>query len=569
MLKIDKLVKSFDGKEVFNDISFILNDNEKVALIGRNGCGKSTLLKIINKDIEADSGSIVLSRNYTIGYLKQYINFTEKTILDEAMLSLPEHKKDNFWEVEQILQNVGFTMEDMKKSPDAFSGGWQIRLNLAKLLIGEPDLLLLDEPTNYLDIISVRWLKDFLKNWKGAVLVVSHDRQFLNDIITHTLIIHRGKSKKITGNIEDMYSQLAEEEDTYEKTRINEEKKRAKTQAFIDRFRYKATKAKQVQSKIKMLEKQDIKEKLSDIQNLEFDFTYKDIITNKPMVEVKDLTFGYDKDNILIKDFSFKVEKGDKICIIGRNGKGKTTLMKLINKELQPLSGSIDINNKVDIGYFGQMNIERLNLNNTIEQELWTIDEKMPRSNILNTAGVMMFTGDDYMKKINVLSGGEKSRVLLGKIILQPCNLLLLDEPTNHLDMESSIALINALNNFDGASITITHNEDFLNNLATKLIVFDNNKVFVFEGNYENFLKEVGWCEEEQDKKEKNDKKDKNNKIDIIKNNTKKNKQLKDKLENEIIDLEIEIENRVNNGNYDIVELQNLVEEKINKLNNL
>ena len=569
MLKIDKLVKSFDGKEVFNDISFILNDNEKVALIGRNGCGKSTLLKIINKDIEADSGSIVLSRNYTIGYLKQYINFTEKTILDEAMLSLPEHKKDNFWEVEQILQNVGFTMEDMEKSPDAFSGGWQIRLNLAKLLIGEPDLLLLDEPTNYLDIISVRWLKDFLKNWKGAVLVVSHDRQFLNDIITHTLIIHRGKSKKITGNIEDMYSQLAEEEDTYEKTRINEEKKRAKTQAFIDRFRYKATKAKQVQSKIKMLEKQDIKEKLSDIQNLEFDFTYKDIITNKPMVEVKDLTFGYDKDNILIKDFSFKVEKGDKICIIGRNGKGKTTLMKLINKELQPLSGSIDINNKVDIGYFGQMNIERLNLNNTIEQELWTIDEKMPRSNILNTAGVMMFTGDDYMKKINVLSGGEKSRVLLGKIILQPCNLLLLDEPTNHLDMESSIALINALNNFDGASITITHNEDFLNNLATKLIVFDNNKVFVFEGNYENFLKEVGWCEEEQDKKEKNDKKDKNNKIDIIKNNTKKNKQLKDKLENEIIDLEIEIENRVNNGNYDIVELQNLVEEKINKLNNL
>ncbi len=569
MLKIDKLAKSFDGKEVFNDISFILNDNEKVALIGRNGCGKSTLLKIINKDIEADSGSIVLSRNYTIGYLKQYINFTEKTILDEAMLSLPEHKKDNFWEVEQILQNVGFTMEDMEKSPDAFSGGWQIRLNLAKLLIGEPDLLLLDEPTNYLDIISVRWLKDFLKNWKGAILVVSHDRQFLNDIITHTLIIHRGKSKKITGNIEDMYSQLAEEEDTYEKTRINEEKKRAKTQAFIDRFRYKATKAKQVQSKIKMLEKQDIKEKLSDIQNLEFDFTYKDIITNKPMVEVKDLTFGYDKDNILIKDFSFKVEKGDKICIIGRNGKGKTTLMKLINKELQPLSGSIDINNKVDIGYFGQMNIERLNLNNTIEQELWTIDEKMPRSNILNTAGVMMFTGDDYMKKINVLSGGEKSRVLLGKIILQPCNLLLLDEPTNHLDMESSIALINALNNFDGASITITHNEDFLNNLATKLIVFDNNKVFVFEGNYENFLKEVGWCEEEQDKKEKNDKKDKNNKIDIIKNNTKKNKQLKDKLENEIIDLEIEIENRVNNGNYDIVELQNLVEEKVNKLNNL
>ena len=318
-----------------------------------------------------------------------------------------------------------------------------------------------------------------------------------------------------------------------------------------------------------MSNKHKIKKKLSDTQNLNFDFTYKDIITNKPMIEVKDLTFGYSKDNILIKDFSFKVEKGDKICIIGRNGKGKTTLMKLLNRELQPLSGNTDINNKVDIGYFGQMNIERLNLNNTIEQELWTIDEKMPRSKILNTAGVMMFSGDDYMKKINVLSGGEKSRVLLGKIILQPCNLLLLDEPTNHLDMESSIALIEALNNFDGASITITHNEDFLNNLATRLIVFDNDKVFIFEGNYENFLKEVGWCEEEQEKKDKNDKKDKMDKIDIIKNNTKKNKQLKDKLENEIIDLEIEIENRVNNGNYNIVELQNLVEEKMKKLESL
>lgn len=563
MLKLDSVKKSFDGKEVFSDISFILNDNEKIGLIGRNGCGKSTLLKIINNDIDADSGNIVTSKNYTIGYLKQYINFTEKTILDEAILSLPEHKKDNFWEAERILQKVGFSMNDMKKSPGEFSGGWQIRLNLAKLLIEEPDLLLLDEPTNYLDIISVRWLKDFLKKWKGAILVVSHDRQFLNDVITHTLIIHRGKSKKITGNVEDMYAQLADEEETYEKTRINEEKKRAKTQAFIDKFRYKATKAKQVQSRVKMLEKEEIKEKLSDIQNLDFDFTYKNIITNKPMIETKDLTFGYNKDNILIKNFSFKIEKGDKICIIGRNGKGKTTLMKLLNKELQPLSGTIDINEKVDIGYFGQMNIERLNLNNTIEQELWSIDEKMPRSKVLSTAGVMMFTGDDYMKKINILSGGEKSRVLLGKIILQPCNLLLLDEPTNHLDMESSIALIEALNNFDGASITITHNEDFLNNLATKLIVFDNNKVFVFEGNYENFLKEVGWIDEENIA----------SKTNVNTNNIKpkksSNRQMKEKLENEIIELEIELENKVNSGDYNVAELQHKIDEKLKKLDDL
>ena len=557
MLKLEHITKSFNGKEVFNDISFILNDNEKVALIGRNGCGKSTILKIIDGAIEADSGQIIMSKNYTIGYLQQYINFTAETVLDEACLSLPEHRKDNFWEAEVILQQVGFSMEDLKKSPNEFSGGWQIRLNLAKLLISEPDLLLLDEPTNYLDIISIRWLKEFLKNWKGAILVVSHDRQFLNDIITHTLIIHRGKSKKITGNIEDMYTQIAEEEDTYEKTRINEEKKRVKTQKFIDRFRYKATKAKQVQSKIKMLEKQGQKEKLEDIQNLDFDFAFEPIISNKPFMEIKNITFGYNTNNLLIKNFSFKIEKGDKVCIIGRNGKGKSTLLKLLNDELQPLNGSIDINPKVITGYFGQMNIERLNLNNTIEQELWTIDEKMPRSKILNTAGIMMFSGDDYKKKISVLSGGEKSRVLLGKIILQPCNLLLLDEPTNHLDMESSVALIEALSNFDGASITATHNEDFLNNLATKLIVFDNNKVFLFEGNYENFLKEVGWSEEEKIE------------VKTEKKVVKKNKQLKEKLENEIIDLEVKIEEKILAGDYNVSELQKTLENKNAELNKL
>lgn len=569
MLKLENISKSFNGKEIFSDINFILNDNEKLGLIGRNGCGKSTLLKIISGELEKDNGNIITSKNYKIGYLQQHLQFKEKTILDEVCSALPEYKQDNFWEVEKILQDIGFLMEDLNRSPDEFSGGWQIRLNLAKLLVAEPDLLLLDEPTNYLDIISIRWLKQFLKEWKKSFILITHDRVFLNDVITHTLIIHRGTSKKITGNVDQMYEQIAIDEENYEKTRLNENKKREQIEKYINRFRYKATLAKQVQSKIKMLDKQEQKEKLDDIQNLEFDFNYKNIITNKPFIEVANLTFGYEKDNILIKDFNFKVEKGDKICVIGKNGKGKSTLLKLLIGELYQNSGSIDINNKVDIGYFGQMNINRLNLENTIEEELWEIDKTLSRNKILNIAGTMMFTGDDYKKRLSVLSGGEKSRVLLGKIILKPCNLLLLDEPTNHLDMESCISLMEAINNFAGASVTITHNEDFLNNVANKLIVFDDDKTFVFEGGYQDFLREIGWSNEEEIKEVKVKSEKVINTVENNKNNKKIDKNFlkkKEKLENEIFELELKMEEMILGGNYNVADLQKKIDVKTAEL---
>lgn len=569
MLKLENISKSFNGKEIFSDINFILNDNEKLGLIGRNGCGKSTLLKIISGELEKDDGNIITSKNYRIGYLQQHLQFKEKTILDEVCSALPEYKQDNFWEVEKILQDIGFLMEDLNRSPDEFSGGWQIRLNLAKLLVAEPDLLLLDEPTNYLDIISIRWLKQFLKEWKKSFILITHDRVFLNDVITHTLIIHRGTSKKITGNVDQMYEQIAIDEENYEKTRLNENKKREQIEKYINRFRYKATLAKQVQSKIKMLDKQEQKEKLDDIQDLEFDFNYKNIITNKPFIEVANLTFGYEKDNILIKDFNFKVEKGDKICVIGKNGKGKSTLLKLLIGELYQNSGNIDINNKVDIGYFGQMNINRLNLENTIEEELWEIDKTLSRNKILNIAGTMMFTGDDYKKRLSVLSGGEKSRVLLGKIILKPCNLLLLDEPTNHLDMESCISLMEAINNFAGASVTITHNEDFLNNVANKLIVFDDDKTFVFEGGYQDFLREIGWSNEEEIKEVKVKSEKVINTVENNKNNKKIDKNFlkkKEKLENEIFKLELKMEEMILGGNYNVADLQKKIDVKTAEL---
>jgi ATP-binding cassette subfamily F protein 3 len=554
MLKLENISKSFDGKEVFEDVNFILNDDEKLGLIGRNGCGKSTLLKIIAGEIKHDGGNIITSKNYRIGYLQQHLSFTEKTIVEEVCLALPDYKKDNYWEVEKILEDMGFSQNELQKSPDEFSGGWQIRLNLAKLLVSEPNLLLLDEPNNYLDIVSIRWLKRFLQNWKRSFILITHDRNFLNEVITHTLIIHRKTSKRITGNIDEMYEQIKQEEEYYEKTRVNENKKREQIQKYIDRFRYKSTLATQVQSKIKMLDKMGQKERLDDEQDLEFDFNYREIITNKPFVEVSDLTFGYENSNILIKNFSFKVEKRDRICIIGKNGKGKSTLLKLLIGELQAKSGKIDINNKVNIGYFGQMNINRLNLQNTIEEELWSIDKTLPRSKILNVAGVMMFSGDDYRKKLNVLSGGEKSRVLLGKIILQACNLLLLDEPTNHLDMESCISLMEAINNFDGASIIITHNEDFLNNIANRLIVFDDDKVFPFEGNYREFLNEIGWSNEEKVEVAKKSK--------LKKSDGENNKGCKKKkmvLENKIFELELEMEERILAGDYNVSDLQNKI----------
>ncbi|MDR0423381.1 MAG: ATP-binding cassette domain-containing protein [Rickettsiales bacterium] len=497
MLKIQNLSISFSGKEIFDDLNFIINSDEKIGLIGRNGCGKTTLFKILAGCITDYEGKITKSESYRIGYLQQHLSFSKDNVLDEACLALPDYMEGYYWEVEKILTQMGFSDEDKLRNPKEFSGGWQIRLNLAKLLISDPDLLLLDEPTNYLDILSIRWLKQFLKNYKGSILLITHDRDFMDDIITHTLIIHRGTSMKIVGNTKDMYEKIAIEEANYEKTRLNENKKREQIEKWVARFRYKASLAKQAQSKEKMLNKTEKKTELQDIASLDFNFKYKEFVGNSNVIDVQNIEFGYDPLNYapLFQKLSFRVEKGDRICIIGKNGKGKSTLLRCLNNDLQLLNGKIWYNPKTEIGYFGQMNIENFNLNNSIEQELQEVDFQLPRGQILAAAGKMLFKNDDYKKKIAMLSGGEKSRVALAKILLKPCNLLLLDEPTNHLDMESCEALMDAINNFQGASIIVSHHEYLLNNIANKLIVFDSNKCFFFEGNYQDFLKKIGWKE--------------------------------------------------------------------------
>jgi len=450
-------------------------------------------LKLLLKELEPDSGEIKIPRNYKIGYLEQHIKFSHQTIIDEVASVLPEERIYETWKGEKILNGLGFSDEEMLQDPNLFSGGYQVKVNLAKLLLLEPNLLLLDEPTNYLDIHSIRWLKKFLKDWNEELILITHDRNFMDSIITHTLNIHRGNFRKFPGNTKKIKEQILQEEEIYEKTRINQEREREKTQAWIDRFKSKATLASRAQSRAKMLEKMEVKEKLQAIVNLDFNFNYLNYNSKQNLMKVTDISFGYDPNKILINNLSFNVQKGDKICIIGKNGKGKSTLLKLLSQEIDVLNGEINIHEKVEIGYFGQMNIDRLNNDNSIYEEIQSVDPSIPETKVRTICAHMMFPGKASNKKIGILSGGERSRVTLGRILLNPVNLLFLDEPTNHLDMESTETLMEAVQRFEGSVIMVTHDEYFLNKIANKLIIYDEGKAFFYNGNYRDFQKKIGW----------------------------------------------------------------------------
>ncbi|HRS61725.1 MAG TPA: ATP-binding cassette domain-containing protein [Spirochaetota bacterium] len=514
MIIVNNLSKSFGKQEIFDDISFNVNPGEKIGLVGRNGHGKTTLLRMIIGEEHPDSGEIIIPKNYSIGHVKQHLDFTKNSVIAEACLGLKENESDARWKAEKILAGLGFSQADMEKDPWSFSGGFQVRLNLAKVLVSEPDMLLLDEPTNYLDIISIRWLENFLRQWKGELIIVTHDRSFMNRVITHTIGIHRQKVRKIEGTTDKLYEQILKEEEIYEKTRINDEKKRKEVELFISRFRAKARLAGLVQSRIKALEKQQNLQKLEKIKDLDFSFTYKPF-NAKSLMSVENLSFSYDKKNFIIKDLSLSVRSDDRICVIGKNGRGKTTLLRILAGELSPDSGVISVHPNTVAGYFAQTNIVRLKENLTIEEEIMSAgcDKQTAR----NIAGAMMFEGDDALKKISVLSGGEKSRVLLGKILATPSNLIFLDEPTNHLDMESCDALMAAIDSYPGAIIMVTHNELFLHSLANRFIVFQESGVRVFEGSYQYFLDKIGWEEEKSDQGKSFNQKDTLNKKDLRK----------------------------------------------------
>ncbi len=495
MLHIDSISKGFGGQTLLEDTGFQINPGERVGLVGRNGHGKTTLLNIITGAEHPDDGRITCPADYRMGILSQTISFSQPSVLQEAMLGLQADEKDHHWKAEKILAGLGFSPEDMDKNPGVFSGGFQVRLNLAKVLVSSPNLLILDEPTNYLDITSIRWISKFLLSWQGEVLMVTHDRGFMDQVVTHVAGIHRKKIRKIQGNTAKYYEQISQEEEIYEKTRVNEEKRKKEMEIFINRFRAKARLANMVQSRIKTLEKTQGKEKLTPIKQMEFSFSCLPY-AGKQVMAVENLNFSWQKDRPLIKDFSLVVYPGDRIAIIGQNGRGKTTLLKLFSQSLSPDAGTIRINPGVSMGYFEQTNVSTLTEFFTIEEELVNAHPDFDRQAARNICGLMMFEQDLALKKISVLSGGEKSRVMLGKLLLTPLNLLLLDEPTNHLDMESCDAFVTALDEFPGAIILVSHNEMFLHCLANRLVVFKNNQISVFEGSYQDFLDKEGWEEE-------------------------------------------------------------------------
>ena len=502
MIAVTNLSKSYGTQVLFENVTFNINPGEKIGLVGRNGHGKTTLFRLITGQEEPDSGTITIPKGYKIGYLKQQLEFTEPTVLAECCSEMQPNDSGvkQTWQAEKILSGLGFSKEDMQRPPQEFSGGFQVRINLTKLLVSEPNLLLLDEPGNYLDIISIRWLISFLRSWHNELVIISHDRSLMDAVTTHTLAIHRQNVKKIAGDTAKMYDQIAREEEIYEKTRINDDKRRKEIETFIERFRYKATLASRVQSRVKTLDKMSKVEALEKIKNLDFAFNYEPMFA-KSFFGAEHLSFGYGGTQI-IRDLSFEIKQNDRVGIIGKNGKGKTTLLKLLAGKLQPQSGVVNAHPAVKIGFFEQTNVQTLDPQNTVEQEIDSAIRDRERYTARAIAGAMMFEGDNSQKRIGVLSGGEKNRVMLGKLIATPCNLLLLDEPTNHLDMQSADSLLAALDAFEGAVVIATHNEMFLRTLVNKLIIFDHGGITVYNGGYDDFLREIGWDNETDDRAE-------------------------------------------------------------------
>ncbi|MBS3757429.1 MAG: ATP-binding cassette domain-containing protein [Desulfobacterales bacterium] len=496
MLNVEGLTKSYGDLILFDEVSFKINSGERVGLVGRNGYGKTTLFRMITGVEAPDEGNIGIPRNYRIGYVTQHIDFQKNTVLEEGMRGLPPDSAGQHWHVEKILSGLGFSVSDMKRPPQEFSGGFQVRLNLAKVLVSEPDMLLLDEPTNYLDITSIRWIKRFLKTWRRELFLITHDRSFMDDVVTHIVGIYRRKIRKVRGVTGQYYSQIAQEEEIHEKTRLKNERRQKEMERFINRFRAKARLANLVQSRIKQLDKLKTHEKLERFKTLDFRFRNAPF-DGKYILQAKHLRFSYMSEAPwLIEDFSTTIGARDRICIIGKNGSGKTTLLRLLAGDLAPNDGEIKWQPNVSAGLFEQTHISTLVPGRTVEEEIQYTHPSLDRQAVRNICGTMMFEGDAALKKISVLSGGEKCRVMLGKLLGTPLNFLLLDEPTNHFDLESTDALLAAVDDFEGAVVMVTHNEMFLHALAERLVVFQGDGITVFEGGYQRFLETVGWQEE-------------------------------------------------------------------------
>jgi len=532
MLNIHNLSVSFSGEYLFEEISFKLISGDRVGLIGKNGAGKSTLLKLLSKQMELDAGSIAFEKDISTGFLKQDIDFDKgRTVLEEAYQAFVEikiledkqdeinkkleertdYESDSYLELitelgdvtdryeliggynyqgqtEKILNGLGFKREDFHNKTDTFSGGWRMRIELAKLLLQNNDLLLLDEPTNHLDIESIIWLEQFLKNFAGAVVIVSHDKMFLNNVTNRTIEISLGRIYDFNKPYSKYLIQRNEIKEQQISAQKNQEKQIQQTERLIEKFRAKASKASMAQSLIKKIDKiERIKVDKDDNSVMKLKFPVS-VRPGKVVIEIENLSKSFGSNHVL-NNLDLLIERESKIAFVGQNGQGKSTLAKLIVGELMG-EGKVKLGHNVQIGYFAQNQAEYLDGSKTVLDTMIDAANESNRSKVRDILGSFLFQGDEVDKFVRVLSGGERNRLALAKMLLQPFNLLVMDEPTNHLDIKSKNVLKQALHNFNGTLIVVSHDRDFLQGLTTKVYEFKDQKTKEHLGDIDYFLEE-------------------------------------------------------------------------------
>ncbi|WP_018128216.1 ABC-F family ATP-binding cassette domain-containing protein [Balneola vulgaris] len=530
MLQLEKISLSLGERDLLDEVSTLINPGERIGLVGPNGAGKSTLLKIIMGLREADGGKVILSKEETLGYLPQDgvdPDFTLTVVEEVETVYKPlfeleqkvkdlqvqlgttapdsaEHEKlmERYGElqtkleasglytlrsdVEKVLMGLGFKDSDFNRSTSEFSGGWLMRIALAKLLLKKPTYLLLDEPTNHLDIESLQWMENFLNSYEGAVIVVSHDRAFLDTITTRTLALRRGSLSDYAGNYTYYENKWEEERELLINAQKNQEKQLKETEEFVERFRYKASKARQVQSRIKQLEKIDRIEVEDELANVSFSFPSPER-SGLVVMRLENIQKSYGS-NVVFDGLDYEIERGDKIAVVGPNGAGKSTMIRIL-AGLEEFQGGDRIEgHKVSTNYFAQHQAEDLNLNKDPLEIMMDAGSGEKESRLRSILGSFLFTGDDVFKKVKVLSGGEKSRLALAKMLLSPSNFLIFDEPTNHLDMSSKNILQQALQQYEGTCVIVSHDRAFLDPIVTKVLEVQPQRIKTYLGNISYFL---------------------------------------------------------------------------------
>ncbi|MFN3840315.1 MAG: ABC-F family ATP-binding cassette domain-containing protein [Cyclobacteriaceae bacterium] len=524
MISVTNLSYFIGGRALYEDADMFVRPNDKIGLIGLNGRGKSTLLKLINGDLRPDSGTISKSNDCTIGFLNQdLLSYqTEDTILTVAMEAFKEvvdmerqieaiiHKLETEYsdalveklakvqekydhlggyslqsKAEEVLEGIGFATKDLHRPLKEFSGGWRMRVMLAKLLLEKPSLLMLDEPTNHLDLPSIEWVEDYLRNYEGAVIIVSHDRRFLDNVISKTVEVTRQQLITYEGNYSFYLKEKELREEIQQNAFENQQAKIRQAERFIERFKAKASKARQVKSKEKAIARMDLVEEVeSDVAAVNFRFTFNQQ-PGRFIVTLNNISKSYNELEIL-KNTSATIERGDKIALIGANGKGKSTLLRIL-AGTEPIVGERIIGYNVIQGFFAQHQLEALHVENEVLEELKQAGSGKPEQQLRNVLGCFLFSDEDQFKKIKVLSGGEKSRVALAKTLISEANFLLLDEPTNHLDFISENILIQALQQYKGSFVVVSHNRHFISQVANKIWYIEDHQIKEYPGTYEEY----------------------------------------------------------------------------------